>query len=259
VHDGDAVGGGTVSERATDRAGLVDALVGATALAFGGYAAGYLVLVALATTVEAGGVEVFGNSLRTQIAGTIAIQGVAFLGGSLAFLAATDRWDLLKVDRPSLRELGLVVVGYALLLGSFFGVSSLYGALGVSTAESGIVAAGRANPTLLLYLIPLSVVLVGPGEELFYRGLVQGWLRESFGPAGAVAVASVLFAAIHVPGYLGQPPVAVVATVAIVAFLAVYLGALYEYTGNLFVPALVHGLYNATQFLLVYGEATGGL
>nr|WP_233265024.1 CPBP family intramembrane glutamic endopeptidase [Halomarina oriensis] len=112
---------------------------------------------------------------------------------------------------------------------------------------------------LLLLLVPLSLVLVGPGEELFYRGVVQGWLRESFGPVGAVLTASVLFASIHVPGLVGASATSVVATLAIITFLAVYLGALYEYTGNLVVPALVHGLYNATQFLLAYGQATGGL
>jgi hypothetical protein len=247
-----------VSERTADRDGVRDSLVEATALALGGYALGTFLLLTVVQVVEAGGVSVLDSDLRLQIAGTLVIQGVTFLGGSLAFLAATDRWDLLRVRRPTLRDAGFVVGGYVLLTGVYFVVGSLYSALGVPTAESGIVAAGRADPTLLLVLMPLSVLVVGPGEELLYRGVVQGRLRETLGPAGAVGVASVLFASIHVLGFVGASAAAVVATTALIAFLAVFLGALYEYTGSLVVPALVHGLYNATQFALVYLEATGG-
>lgn len=236
-----------------------DVLVAATMLALGGYALGTIVASLVASVVQAGGIEVFGDPIRSRIVATIAIQGVTFLGGSLLFLRVTDRWDLLRAHLPSLRDLGFVVAGYALLVGSFYAFSVVYGALGVSSAESSIVTAGRANPTLLLYLVPLSVLVVGPGEELFYRGLVQGWLRQSFGPAVAIGVASLLFASIHLSGLLGASAVSVVATLAIIAFLAVYLGGLYEYTGNLVVPALVHGLYNATQFLLAYGQSTGWL
>jgi membrane protease YdiL (CAAX protease family) len=41
--------------------------------------------------------------------------------------------------------------------------------------------------------------------------------------------------------------------------LALVLGATYEYTGNLTVPALIHGAYNAIQFGAAYVTTTGGL
>nr|WP_282594603.1 CPBP family intramembrane glutamic endopeptidase [Halomarina salina] len=195
--------------------------------------------------------------MASTLVGTIAVQGVTFVGGTLLFFHLVDRWDLLRVHRPTRRDLALVLLGFALLVGAFFGFDFLYSALGIDTAESSIVTSGRENPALFLYLIPLSVLVVAPGEELLYRGLVQGWLRQSFGPAVAIGVASVLFATIHVWGYAGTPLPSLVATLAIVAFLAVFLGALYEYSGNLLVPVLVHGLYNALQFLLAYWQATG--
>ena len=37
------------------------------------------------------------------------------------------------------------------------------------------------------------------------------------------------------------------------------LGVLYEHTGNLFVPAVAHGVYNAVTFTTTYLELTGGL
>lgn len=235
-----------------------DVLVAATLLALGGYALGNVVAALVATFVEAGGVEVSGDPVVRTLVGTIAVQGITFVGGTLAFLHVADRWDLLRAHLPSRRDLGLVVLGVGLLVGSFFAFDVIYNALGISTAESSIVAAGRSNPTLLLYLIPLSVLVVAPGEELLYRGLVQGWLRQSFGPAVAVALTSVLFASIHVWGYAGTPLPSLVATLAIITFLAVYLGALYEYSENLLVPILVHGCYNALQFVLAYWQVTGG-
>ncbi|MFC7059876.1 hypothetical protein [Halovenus salina] len=37
------------------------------------------------------------------------------------------------------------------------------------------------------------------------------------------------------------------------------MGATYEYTGNLTVPAMIHGAYNAVQFASAYLTATGGV
>jgi membrane protease YdiL (CAAX protease family) len=39
---------------------------------------------------------------------------------------------------------------------------------------------------------------------------------------------------------------------AIILVVAVVLGVVYEYTNNIVVPALVHGLYNATLISLAY-------
>ena len=45
----------------------------------------------------------------------------------------------------------------------------------------------------------------------------------------------------------------------VVFALALVLGATYELTDNLVVPALIHGAYNAVQFGIQYLAATGGL
>ncbi len=43
------------------------------------------------------------------------------------------------------------------------------------------------NPDVLLLLIPASFLLIGPGEELLFRGVVQGRLRDYFGLMSGVA------------------------------------------------------------------------
>ena len=88
--------------------------------------------------------------------------------------------------------------------------------------------------TLVLWC---SAVVVAPmAEEVFFRGLVQTVLVNVLHCRWtAIAVASILFAAVH----LSQPQ----AIPALIA-LAVVMGYAYERTGSLLPSMLIHGLFN---------------
>ncbi|WP_225741338.1 hypothetical protein [Halorussus halophilus] len=60
----------------------------------------------------------------------------------------------------------------------YFGVVITAVVAGVPLARSGISVAGDANPTILFVIAALSFVLIGPMEELFFRGIVQETMRE---------------------------------------------------------------------------------
>lgn len=233
------------------------AFVFAALLAVGAYAAGNVVLLASAALVEFAGIEVFGRSARLVLLGTLALQGVGFGGVALVYLAtAEDGRDLVWLDSPSLGDAAAVVVGYAVLGLAYLGISALFTVFDVPVASSDIVTTGLRSPELLLLLAPLSVLLVGPGEELLYRGVIQGRLRPVLGPWGAIVATSALFAPIHAFGLSGSA-LGVLAMLGTIFLLSLVLGTLYEYTENLLVPALVHGLYNASQFVLAYLQTTG--
>jgi len=78
-------------------------------------------------------------------------------------------------------------------------------------------------------------LLAGLGEELLFRGALQGWIRLLWHPAGACAIAAILFGLAHCV----NAPYALLALL-----LGLYLGALWEITGSLAVPILVHALYD---------------
>jgi membrane protease YdiL (CAAX protease family) len=86
-------------------------------------------------------------------------------------------------------------------------------------------------------LIELAVLslLAGAGEEMFFRGLLQGGLGHWLEPWAALAAASVVFGFLHAitPAYL------VLAT-----FLGGYLGAVWLATGNLLVVIVAHAVYD---------------
>jgi len=78
--------------------------------------------------------------------------------------------------------------------------------------------------------------LAGLGEELLMRGVVQAGLAGPLGPFAAIAVASLVFGALH---YLSH----VYFVLAMV--MGLYLGVLYYMSGDLLLVALVHALYDA--------------
>jgi membrane protease YdiL (CAAX protease family) len=96
-----------------------------------------------------------------------------------------------------------------------------------------------------------SILLVGPAEELLFRGAIQGRLRRAFGPVGAIVITSLLFVPLHLPTYSGSA-IAIAAFMVIVFVASAVLGYVYERTGNLAINALIHGLYNAALAISAY-------
>jgi membrane protease YdiL (CAAX protease family) len=91
-----------------------------------------------------------------------------------------------------------------------------------------------------LSVILIAVVAAPLTEELIFRGCLYGFLRQTGGRFLAIAVTSVLFALIH-----GHIP-----SLAGLVILAVGLSLLYEKTGSLWAPILLHAAFNG---LSIYG------
>ncbi|ESS05658.1 MAG: putative metal-dependent membrane protease [uncultured archaeon A07HB70] len=191
----------------------------------------------------------------------IVVSAGQFLGfglGVAGFLAATDDRTLVtdRLRRPTLRDAGYLLAGTVVLLVAANALGGLFARLGIEVAQNSVILAGRDDPTFFLWMVPVSILLVGPFEELVFRGGLQGLLRRSWGPAPAIVLASAGFGAVHLPALIGGQQGAIV-YVAVAAALGLVLGAAYERTGNLLVPAGAHGLYNAALFSFQYAVATG--
>ena len=153
---------------------------------------------------------------------------------------------------PSIRDALWTVAGLIVLFGALFAMSMLFSSAGVESADHGTAQQAQQNPDILLVLIPASILIIGPFEELLYRNVIQKSLYEVFSRAGAIVVASVIFAAVHVLAYSTAGLGAVVASLGIIFGLSLVLGTIYERTDNLLVPAIVHGVYNAILFTSLY-------
>lgn len=242
----------TVTASPWDRLKLVGVGLG---VAIGGFALGIAAtLILLAIVVFGAGIQL--TDPEFLILQLIGLQGIGFPLAGYAYLRYTGRSlrRFVPIRIPSLREVGLIVAGWIGALVAVGLVSYAIQSLGLVPAENAAGQVIMENPGFVPYLIPFVFLLNGPGEEFLFRGILQGRFRESFGPAGAIVLATLMFAPMHIVALVGSLSAALV-TISILTVPSLVFGALYEYSGNFVVPALVHGLYNATLFGSVYAAS----
>lgn len=176
------------------------------------------------------------------------LQFVGFILAAVWYVANVDR-DILHVERPNLGTVGWIVGGFVLLMVVNVVMSVFISLLGTEAAQNQVIETGRETPVFLLYMIPIALLLVGPGEELLFRGVVQGKLREAFGVWPGIVLASVVFGLVHWLALVGTGSGRLV-YVAVAAALGLALGTVYEYSKNILVPIVIHGCWNAMLFAI---------
>lgn len=192
-----------------------------------------------------GGVALLGISL-------VSLQGIAFPLVAWAYVRRRGvGWSYVPASIPSLGAVKYVVGGYFAAFGALLVVSVLLTIISVEPAQNTAGTTAVENPGIIPYLALLQFLLVGPGEELLFRGIIQGSLREHFDAWPAILLASLMFAPIHIFALSGGPA-AVATTIGILFLPSIVFGYLYEKTNNIVVPAFTHGLYNATLFGITY-------
>jgi membrane protease YdiL (CAAX protease family) len=222
---------------------------------------GLLVLAIIAQTAvtipAAMGYLALGGSLASPSPAAFVILAslgqIVFL--TLGYLFVSRRLGGVRAAVPAVGHLGLVAIGSVLVLTVILGGTAALEAVGLAAPEDAMLVVAESQPWILLVFAALSLVLIGPAEELFFRGAIQGNLRTAFGPVTAIGLTSLLFGAVHVTGFLSAGvalSLAVVGSLSLNVLSAVLFGALYERSGNLTVPIIVHGLTNAIGLIAVY-------
>lgn len=217
------------------------------------FATGIALFVLVGNALVFYGVSIPAESLEEHVLSAVA-QYVGFIALGVGYLWYRGDRDLVRWGWPTFRAIALMVGGFVALfaLNLIAGIAATV--LGLETAENAVIVAGNENPELFLYMIPITVLLVAPGEELVFRGIVQGWFRRAYGVVPGIVLASLLFGAVHIVALQGQ---GAIVYVTVAAALGLVLGGIYEYTENLLVPIVVHGVWNAFLFGGQYLIATG--
>lgn len=96
-------------------------------------------------------------------------------------------------------------------------------------------------PCTVVDLIGISI-LAGVGEEMIFRGAIQGWLAQDTPIWSAILATSISFGLMHS---------LTITYFLLAALMGVYLGWLYHWTGNLLAPITVHFLYDALALIYI--------
>jgi hypothetical protein len=94
--------------------------------------------------------------------------------------------------------------------------------------------------------LALISLLAGFGEEMLFRGVIQGALTDWLGLWPGLVLASVLFGLFHpfTPFYMF-----------LATLVGIYLGAAWIWSENLLVPIIAHGLYDFVALVVLVRSA----
>ncbi len=158
----------------------------------------------------------------------------------LLFLSKTSKLEL--VTRRGCSFLRGLIVGLYLiaLIAQSLASSILYGI----SADANILA-----PWLVIAFF-ISRLMIGVSEEFYFRGVFAETLLEKFGTgkAGvykACMISSVVFAVFHILNlFAGHEPIEVLSQCINAFVVSIMITAIYFRSGNLWVIAFIHGLYD---------------
>jgi membrane protease YdiL (CAAX protease family) len=172
-------------------------------------------------------------------------------------LFSTDQQKYLGLNKPSSSTyylIGAVLLVAAIPFSEYLGLLNRDIALPQSITNWMKSAEAEAERTIKILLakhtvkdLLLNIIFVAGlaavGEELLFRGMAQRLLIKMFkSPWAGIIVSAIIFSAIHMQFYGFLPRF----------MLGVLLGALYWYSGSLWVAILAHFVYDALLITIVY-------
>jgi membrane protease YdiL (CAAX protease family) len=207
--------------------------------------AGVLV-AALALIVGVGVVSIWDPELEST-AGKIAGQSIVEISVIVVALwfaragsagATLDALGFRRFARSALKTAALVY-------GLYFLVAIAWGLLTSPEQEEIARELGGGEGVLATVLAGVMIVVLAPlGEEIFIRGFMFGGMRASWGFWPAAIVSGAFFGLLH---YTGPESWAVVGQL---AFFGAALAWLYQRTGSLWPPIIVHAVNNSLAFTI---------
>jgi membrane protease YdiL (CAAX protease family) len=191
----------------------------------------------------------FGPAVGFLVVYGIPIVVVSILWGrAIAQKAGKKTWAALKF--------GLGFYGAFTALGLLASYAILFVLTSFDPAALNLLH--KPNPVLSVspeyawIMVGLSLLIVGPAEEYLFRGFVFGGLLSLFKNRHWLIlslVSSVFFAAAHLYYGLVYGVASALAFTDLVTFGMAMCVTYYLSGGNLLVPAVIHGAYDATGFL----------
>jgi hypothetical protein len=188
------------------------------------------------------------------------------LENRLALLGFTTKeYDQKGILREILIGIGFAVIGLFLVAISSLGIELfLRYVLGVriirepAGSDAGVVITGMDIFVLVLMVI-MMLVIVGPCEEILFRGFMQRALVRNLGDKWGILITAIIFAAIHLVGliiYIFNPIIFGILFIYLFApyiAISLMLGLLFRWRDeNLIAVIVTHGVYNSLTLIIAF-------
>lgn len=223
-------------------------------LAVGGLAAASIAALALVTLASTAGLSIDSSTTPALLLSTLATDvGLVAVGGVYLSYRGLGT-EYVKARKPTKEDLKIATVGFVVLLAVLRAASLAVRWLGIEVADNSVGLVVQNNPEAALAMVVASFLLVAPGEEFLFRGVIQTRMSEDFEPAWAIVVTAVVFASAHYLTLVGSSG-GKAANIAILSLLALVFGAAYERADSIAAPILMHGAYNSMLFLAMYATS----
>ena len=185
------------------------------------------------------------------VAGVLAMLGGAAVTALMLVRNGASWADLGLWPLAPARDLRLAVGGLALVLAPLLAVAALLNRI-VPYQHPIIDYLNQHSDPLAIAVVVVAAIVVAPiAEEFLFRRVLQGWLETvplPFGPAAAIGLASLAFAAAHAGHGLAWLPLLA---------LGIVLGVLVRQTGSIVPAILLHALFNAVSVGLLLLQLSG--
>lgn len=216
-------------------------------------------VVAAVVVATAGGLLIigaaaaFGLDSNVELVLNFLLSQAAFVVVAVVFLTLVASEGLVNARVPDSRDLLTVAgaLGVAIAAETVRQLAVRF----TDLSNAGTVSLEEDIAVWALVAVLLMVVLVAPiVEELFFRGIVQGWVAEASSARAGIAVATVLFVPIHAAQtFLVSPTITGALSVfAVLTVVSIVLGVAYARTDNIVVPMSIHAAYNGSSALVPY-------
>jgi membrane protease YdiL (CAAX protease family) len=138
----------------------------------------------------------------------------------------------------------LIGVGSALLIYAFFwaGFQIVRGIPGFSQQVSWVYQLRGTTP--ITFIAAALLFPIGPTEELFWRGFIQGRLNSALTPTKGLLITSALYTLIHVSTF--NPSLMLVALIG-----GLFWGYVFNKVGDLFPVLVSHVLFDELIFVIL--------
>lgn len=204
------------------------------------------VILALGTGIVMGiPAAIIGNKPDGDLTtfGNIGVQLATALGFLLVPMAIAAQWGAATLAEV-LRRLGLrrfrpstALKWTAAAIGAYLLFAFLYSSLVVEPKQEDIADGFGPIPVQILLIVFAAPI----SEEICFRGMLFGGLRERLPRLGAALLAALIFGGLHaLTGVTAVPPL---------IFFGFVLALLYERTGSIWPCILLHMLNNSVALL----------